>query len=45
MACYVEIIVLLILSLPKSDWHLISPYNNFPESHMKVIRIKELITN
>ena len=27
---------------PKSDQHLISPYNNSPESHMKVTRIKEM---
>ena len=26
---------------PKSDQHLISPYNITPESHIKVMRIKE----
>ena len=30
---------------PKSDKHLISPYNISPESHVKVMRIKEMITN
>ena len=25
--------------------HLISPYNIIPESHIKVMRIKEMITN
>ena len=30
---------------PKSDWHLISPYNVSPDSHIKVTRIKEMITN
>ena len=30
---------------PKSDLHLISPYNIIPESHSKVMRIKEMITN
>ena len=28
----------------KSDWHLISPYCITPESNVKVMRIKELIT-
>ena len=28
----------------KSDKHLISPYNITPESHIKVTRIKEMIT-
>ena len=28
---------------PKSDQHLISPYNITPESHIKVKRIKEMI--
>ena len=30
---------------PKSDKHLISPYNISPESHIKVMRIKEMTTN
>ena len=30
---------------PKSDQHLISPYNITPESHIKVSRIKEMITS
>ena len=29
----------------KSDWHLISPNCITPESNIKVMRIKELITN
>ena len=29
---------------PKSDWYLISPYNINPESHIKVMRIKEMVT-
>ena len=30
---------------PKSDQHLISPYNITPESHIKVMRIRETIIN
>ena len=30
---------------PKGDLHLNSPYNTTPESHIKVMRIKEVITN
>ena len=29
---------------PNSDCHLISPYNINPESHIKVMRIKEMVT-
>ena len=29
---------------PKSDQHLISPYNITPESQMKVMRIKLMVT-
>ena len=29
----------------KSYWHLISPYNITPESNIKVVRIREMITN
>ena len=29
---------------PKSDYHLTSPYNINPESHIKVMRIKEMVT-
>ena len=32
------------LLTPKSDWHLISSYSISPESHIKVRRIKEMIT-
>ena len=28
----------------KRDWHLISPYNITPESNIKVMRIKEMIS-
>ena len=28
---------------PKSDQHLISPYNITPESHIKVMRIKDMV--
>ena len=28
----------------KTDWHLTSPYNISPETHIKVKRIKEMIT-
>ena len=31
--------------IPKSDKHLISPYNITSESHINVMRIKEMITN
>ena len=30
---------------PKSDQHLISPYNITPDLHIKVTRIQEVITN
>ena len=30
---------------PKCDQHLISPYSNTAESFIKVMRIKEIITN
>ena len=30
---------------PKSDKHIISPYNITTESHINVMRIKEMITN
>ena len=30
---------------PKSDQHLISPYNVTPESHINIMRIKEMIPN
>ena len=30
---------------PKSDEHLISPYIISPESHIKVMRMKEMISN
>ena len=33
------------LLIPKSDQHLISPYNITPESHFEVMRINEMITN
>ena len=33
------------LLTPKSDQHLISPYNIILESNIKVTRIKEMITN
>ena len=29
--------------IPKSDQHLLSPHNIIPESHIKVMRIKEMI--
>ena len=29
----------------KSDQHLISPHKNTPKSNIKVMRIKEMITN
>ena len=29
--------------IPKSDWHLISPYHITIESNIKVMRIKELM--
>ena len=30
---------------PKSDQHVISPHNIIPESHNKVTKIREMITN
>ena len=32
-------------STPKSEYHLISPYNITLKSHIKVTRIKEMITH
>ena len=32
-------------ALSQSDWHLISRYDITPESHSKVVRIKEMILN
>ena len=32
-------------STPKNDKHLISPYNITSESHITVMRMKEMITN
>ena len=29
--------------IPKGDQHLLSPHNIMPESHIKVMRIKEMI--
>ena len=31
--------------IPKSDWHLISPFKIIHESNIKVMRIKEMIIN
>ena len=33
------------LLTPKSDWNLISPYNITTESHINVMRIKEMVAN
>ena len=33
------------LLTPKSGYHLISPYNITPESHIQVMKIKKKITN
>ena len=30
---------------PQSDWNLISPYHITPESYIKVMIIKEVLTN
>ena len=30
---------------PESDYYGISPYNITPESHVKILRIKEMITD
>ena len=35
----------LNLLTPESDWHLISLHNITTESQIKVMRIKEMITN
>ena len=37
--------LLLNLLTPESDWYLTSPYNITPETHIEVMRIKEMITN
>ena len=31
--------------IPKIDQHLISPYNITPESHIKAMRVKEMVTH
>ena len=43
----VGVVALIVVNpvTPKSDQHLISPYNNTLESDMKVMRIEEMITN
>lgn len=41
----VRVAASLNLLMPKSDQHLFSPNNITPESHIKVLRIKEMITN
>ena len=38
-------IILILLLLRVTSLHLISLYNIIPESHIKVMRIKEMITN
>ena len=43
MLCRVALILNPLIF--KSDQRLISPYNIIPESHIKVMRIKEMITN
>ena len=40
-----QIICLVNPSTPKSDQHLISLYNISSESNIRVMRIKEMITN
>ena len=35
----------MLIQLFKSDQHLISPLAIFPESHLKVMRIKGMVTN
>ena len=30
---------------PKSDKHLISPYNITPDSHITIMRLEQVITN
>ena len=45
---WVEVLAWLVIFnplTPKSDWYLISPHNFNPESRIKVMRIKEAITN
>ena len=41
----VRVAASLNLLMPKSDQHLFSPNNITPELHIKVLRIKEMITN
>ena len=43
----VGVVALIVVNpvTPKSDQHLISPYNNTLESDMKVMRIEEMISN
>ena len=43
--CLIEPVNALVLKPLKSDWHLISSYNITTESHINVMRIKEMITN
>ena len=42
---YLSVEPVLTLKPLKSDYHLISPYNVTLESNIKVMRIKEMITN
>ena len=42
---YHLLLIMLNPLTPKSDKHLISSFNITPESHIKVRRIKEMITS
>ena len=42
---YMKMCTVNNILIPESDQHLISPFNVTPESHIKVMRIKEMIIN
>ena len=44
MQCFIGVNFRVNPLIPKSDQHLISPYNINPESHIKVRRMKEMVT-
>ena len=44
MQCFIGVNFRVNSLNPKSDQHLISPYNITPELHIKVTRIKKMVT-
>ena len=43
MQCFIGVNFRVNPLIPKSDQHLISPYNITPELHIKVMRVKKTV--